>query len=109
MDEHAGRAAVACSLNDAQLRQRRALVRRTLRPHLLASENLESGLRLTFPDSEPMRATLQQFVDLERQCCSFLTFTIAPPGEGLTLTIEGPPEAGAVLAMFAEAMAERPR
>ena len=91
----------ACSLNDEEFRRRRRLIRRTLLPHIVRTEKLTDGLRLVFPASDELSAQVRQFVDLERQCCGFLSFTITPSGEHLVLTIEGPPEAAGTLGMFA--------
>ena len=92
---------VACSLNSAEFRKRRRLMRAALRPHLLRSKHTASGLTLTFPDNEPLRAQLETFVSLERQCCGFLTFTISSDQEAVILSVEGPPEAEATIGMFA--------
>lgn len=92
---------VACSLNGAEFRQRRRLVREALHPHLLRSKRTASRLTLIFPDNEPLRAQLETFVSLERQCCGFLTFTISSEQEAVMLSIEGPPEAEATIEMLA--------
>lgn len=84
------------------------MARATLLPHLVEVKKLEAGLQLTFSESETLRADVEVFVDLERQCCEFLTFTITPPDQGLTVSIEGPPEARATLDMFAAAIADTP-
>lgn len=98
------RAEIACSLNDQEFRQRQAFVRGTLLPHLTGSERLTSGLRLTFPAA--LRSSVETFVDLERQCCGFLTFTVTHPDESLVLTIEGPPEAQSTLDALAARLTE---
>lgn len=92
---------VACSLNSAEFRKRRRLMCEALRPHLLCSKRSASGLTLAFAVTEPLRAQLETFVSLERQCCGFLTFTISSEREAMMLSIEGPPEAEATIEMFA--------
>lgn len=92
---------IACSLDGEQLRDRQKMVRTTLLSHLVEAEKFGSGLRLTFPESDTLRSSVETFVGLERQCCGSLSFTVTPPDKGLTLTIEGPPEAQATLDMFA--------
>lgn len=101
MPEHTNAAEVACSLTDEEFRARRGIVRESLLPYIVETEKLESGLKLTFLETDMLRSHVETFVSLERQCCGFLTFTMTPPDEGLTLTIEGPPEAQATLGMFA--------
>ena len=108
MAEHTNAAEIACSLTDEEFRERRAMARESLLPHLVETKKLESGLKLTFPETDTLRSSVETFVSLERQCCGFLTFTITPPDKGLTLTIEGPPEAQATLEMLAAAVASGP-
>ncbi|MDA0229873.1 MAG: hypothetical protein O3B21_06760 [Proteobacteria bacterium] len=99
----AGTAEITCSLTDEEFRERRAMARKDLLPHILDGERMDSGLRLTFADSVALRSRVESFIRLERQCCGFLTFTLAPPIDGLILTIEGPPEAQITLDRFADA------
>lgn len=103
--------AMACSLNDAEFRERRALARRTLLPQIIISQRISNGLTLTFTNSEAHRRDVETFVRLERECCDFLTFTLTPDtgpaNESLVLTIQGPPEAAATIEMFARAVDAR--
>ncbi len=104
-------AAIACSLNDAEFRERRALARRTLLPQIIISQRISNGLTLTFTNSEALRRDVKTFVRLERECCDFLTFSLTPDtvpvNESLVLTIKGPPEAAATIEMFARAVEAR--
>ena len=93
---------IACSLTDDEKRERRILARKTLVPHIVGTNKLESGLKLIFSDSAEVRSDVESFATLERQCCGFLTFSITPPGDGLTLTIEGPPDASEIIESFIE-------
>ena len=102
MTEQANTAEVACSLTDDEMRARRALARKTLIPHILETTAIEGGLELRFSEAEEVRANVVLFASLERECCGFLSFSITPPNEGLTLTIHGPPEAAAVVETFIE-------
>lgn len=104
MLEHANATENACSLTDEEFRARRELARKSLLPHIFETKKLESGLKVTFLETDMIRSRVETFVSLERQCCGFLTFTVTPPEEGLTLTIEGPPEAEVTLEMFAAAV-----
>ncbi len=100
MAEQTDTPTVACSLTDEALRRRRAMLRDSLLSHLAGSERWDAGLQLRFPDTTALRSHLQTFVDLERQCCGFLTFTITPAENRLVLTIEGPPAAQPTIDMF---------
>lgn len=93
---------IACSLNDEQLRERRAMARDALVPHIVSTEREDSGLRLVFPDTEVLRSRVDAFVRLEQACCGFLTFTISPPSEGLRLLIVAPPGAESTLDLLAD-------
>ena len=95
---------VACSLTDAESRERRSLVRETLFPHITTAKKIAAGVKLTFPNSDLVRSNVEEFVALERQCCGFLTFDISPPEQGLVLTIDGPAEAEVTLQKFATAL-----
>lgn len=99
---------IACSLTDEEFRARRSMAREALLPHLVEARKLELGLKLTFPEIDTIRSNVETFVSLERECCSFLTFTVSPPEEGLIVTIEGPPEADATIELFAAAIANDP-
>ena len=98
---------VACSLTDEQFRERRAMARKFLVPHMITTEKLASGLRLTFPNTDALRSRVNTFVSLERQCCEFLVIAVTPPDEGLSVTIEGPPEALPTVEMIAAAVMDQ--
>jgi len=95
---------LACSLNDDEYRERRAMVRKSLLPHILDTRPLEAGLLILFPDTGPIRADVETFARLERECCGFLNFTVKQTDEGLTLAIEGSPEAQSMIETFAKAV-----
>ena len=96
-------AATACSLNDAEFRERRALARRILIEKIAGVKRTENALTVTFEDSAALREELEHFVLLERQCCGFLDFVISDELP-IELTISGPPEAAATIEMFARAV-----
>ena len=94
---------VACSLGDEALRERRALFRKLLLSQVTNVERTDSGLRLTFAEGETVRENIETFVDLERQCCGFLSFTVLAD-RGVSLTIDGPPEAQPTVDMIARSI-----
>lgn len=104
LDSHAD---IACTLNDADFRDRRAFARQQLIPKISKVERIENGLIFRMIAKAGIEEDLSTFVELERQCCGFLTFTIIPDERddtnGVALKIEGPPEASATLEMFAQA------
>ncbi len=107
MSEPTNSSEIACSLTNDKYSERRAMVRKLLVPYIIKTEKLASGLRLTFPDTDDLRSRVDIIVSLERDCCGFLAFTVTPPDEGLSLTIEGPPESLPTLEMFAAAVVEQ--
>ena len=91
---------IACTLGPAALKARRedllgSLVRR-------AEERLDlaDGYRVRFTAADDALATIATVVDVERQCCRFLTFhvTVEPDGGPIWLEFTGPPGAKAFLA-----------
>ncbi|QJB69037.1 hypothetical protein [Parasphingorhabdus halotolerans] len=99
-------AAVSCSLNDEEFRDRRALARRTLIPKIESCDRTGDILLFTFYQSSDLRQTIEDFVTLEQQCCGFLTFKIidVDDGQPTALKISGPPEASATIDIFAAAV-----
>lgn len=93
---------IACTLDDQERRDRRKLVRKTIVPRMLKGELTDSGLRASFPNEA--RESVDEFVSLERDCCSFLTFSFQASDQDFTLTIEAPVEAKETLLMFAKGL-----
>ena len=90
---------LACTLGPAALKARRedllgGLVRR-------ADERVEipHGYRVRFTAAD-LLPTIAQIIEVERQCCRFLTFhvTIEPDGGPIWLEFTGPPGAREFLA-----------
>lgn len=84
---------IACTLGPAALKARRedllgGLVRR-------ADERVElpSGYRVRFAATDDILPVIATVVEVERQCCRFLTFqvTIEPDGGAIWLDFTGPP------------------
>lgn len=83
---------VACTLGPAALKARRedllgGLVRR-------AGErfDLPNGYRVRFDAAEDILPTIARVIDVERQCCRFLTFelTVEPDNGPIWLQFTGP-------------------
>ena len=91
-----------CSLTPETLHERRKMLRETIAPHIVSQQTLASGLRLVFARNETLHTEVENLVNLERQCCGFLTFDLTTSDQSLILTIEGPPQARETLAMFAK-------
>ena len=98
---------IACSLNDTEFRERRTYARQKLIPKITKFERIPNGLIFRFTPEARLETYLNTFVELERQCCGFLAFTILPDATDISkaagLKIEGPAEAAATIEMFAQA------
>ena len=92
----------ACSLTAPELRERRALARASLVPHVITAVRSQEVLTVTFAASNAMRAQIESFVSLERQCCGFLDFDVSEQAgdRWLLLTVTGPAEAEDVMALM---------
>jgi hypothetical protein len=73
-----------------------------MRNKQVAVTPLPDGYSYSFRADSEILAEISRLVDLERQCCQFLTFTIvAEPGNApIRLDITGPPQALPVIAEY---------
>jgi hypothetical protein len=96
--------AIACTLSDAEFRERRTLARKTILPKIIEYQRIPNGLTLSFANSPTTRGYVENFIVLEQGCCSFLTFELTPEpvrsGETLVLTVTGPSGATAFIDTF---------
>ena len=84
---------VACTLGPAALKARRedllgGLVRRARK-----RVDLANGYRVRFDPAEDVLSTIAKVVEMERQCCRFLTFelTVESDDGPIWLQFTGPP------------------
>ena len=92
---------IACTLTDAELRKRRQTIIDTFRNMRVNVTELPDGYAYSFATSEAL-LQIAQLVDLERQCCSFLTFKIVVEAARgpMRLELTGPREAKATIAKY---------
>jgi hypothetical protein len=89
---------IACTLSEAELRRRQSTILRSVRQSVLDVIRTADGYEYRFKPTSEILMSLTQLVDLERQCCAFLTFRIVvEPQQPIRLEIAGPPEARAVI------------
>jgi hypothetical protein len=93
---------IACNLTEAELRERRQTMLNLVRGAALNVTSLPMGYAYRFEPTSEVLAHLSRLVDLERQCCQFLTFRIVVEAgnQPICLEITGPPEAKAIIADF---------
>ena len=86
---------IVCMLTESELRERRQTVLASIREAVLDVTPIPEGYAYRFPVQSEMLFHLSRLVDLERQCCRFLTFKIVvePGEEPIRLEVTGPPEA----------------
>ena len=68
--------AIACTLTEAALRQRWQAIMGTFRTMQVTMTELLNGYAYTFAATSSALLQVAQLVDLERECCPFLTFKI---------------------------------
>jgi hypothetical protein len=93
---------IACTLTNPEMAERRSTILDTFRGAALEVTSIPGGVAYRFPPTTSLLAQLFQLVDLERQCCPFLTFrlTIEAGNQPISLEITGPPEAQTITADF---------
>ena len=90
---------IICTLTESELRERRETILNSLRSDALEVVAMSNGYSYRFSPGADILSKLSKLVELESQCCQFLTFKIivAPPQQ-ITLEVSGPPEAKVVIA-----------
>ena len=84
---------IVCSLSESELRQRRAEILDKIRADATEVISLANGYAFRFEPNGETLLRLARLVDLERQCCQFLSFRIVvEPRSPITLELTGPPE-----------------
>jgi hypothetical protein len=93
---------IACILTDVEMRERRRTILDSVRRAVLDVTSLSLGYAYRFEPTSQVLAELGRLVDLERQCCPFLTFRIVieAGNQPICLEVTGPPEAKGVIADF---------
>jgi hypothetical protein len=84
---------IACNLNDAEFRERRADLLRTFQGALLETRELDDGYAYRFPSDADRISQMAQLITFERACCPFLRFNlrVEPDNGPLWLELTGPP------------------
>jgi hypothetical protein len=96
---------LACSLTAAAAAQRAERWRALLRDSLVDDAAIAGGRRLVLRAAPGAAAELDDLVAAERQCCPFLTMTVAHAGDRLVLDVVAPPEAVPIVDAMFEAAA----
>ena len=84
---------IVCSLSESELQQRRGEILDKVRADATEVISLPNGCAFRFEPSGEIVLRLARLIDLERQCCQFLSFRIVvEPRKPITLEVTGPPE-----------------
>jgi hypothetical protein len=83
---------VACSLSPAALKARRENLLNVLRDRADERQETANGHRLRFPAQDDILSTIARIIEVERECCRFLRFTITiePDAGAIVLDLTGP-------------------
>jgi|SRR6185295_15494699 len=83
---------IACTLSDADFRQRREELLKTVVGAVVEKRELDGGFAYCFPPEAKWIAELAQFITFERECCPFLQFNlcIKPESGPIWLELTGP-------------------
>jgi hypothetical protein len=85
---------IACTLTESELKERRRTVLNLIRDSAIDARSIPGGYSYRFRPSSEVLSQLFNLVDLERQCCAFLTFKIVvEPQQSIALEVSGPPNA----------------
>jgi hypothetical protein len=96
---------IACSLDASALADRAQELAALGRQSLISVSRGEGPrVLLRFTSDEGTRTTLDRLVAAEAECCPFLEMTVREGGT-LELTIDGPDDAGPVIAELASTIA----
>lgn len=84
---------VTCTLTSKELTDRRQQILSHLQTERLEMKELADGLAFRFAASSRELTALTNIIDLERQCCQFLTFRliVEPQLGSMWLELIGPP------------------
>lgn len=95
-------APIACTLTESELPERHRTILDSVRGAALEVMSVPLGYAYHFEPTSDVLAQLTSLIDLERQCCPFLTFKIIIEAgrQPICLEITGPLEAKMVIADF---------
>jgi hypothetical protein len=74
----------------------------SVRKDMLRVARIPAGYAYDFPMTSEMLESVQHMVELERQCCRFLTFTINQSDSSIRLEITGPETAIPMIVLCSE-------
>jgi hypothetical protein len=82
---------VACTLSRSELEETGSAWQKLFRQSLVSRDEVPGGLRLVFHPGSA--GALRQLIDVERECCRWITFEL----EGATVTMTSPGEGASAI------------
>ena len=73
---------IACTLTAIELKETESAWKKLLRLSLVSRQEIPGGLRLTVDHRS--QAALRQLIDIERECCRWITFELDGPSVAMT-------------------------
>jgi catechol 2,3-dioxygenase-like lactoylglutathione lyase family enzyme len=92
---------MGCTLSPSARDERSGEIAALLGPALVDVLRSEGAVRIALRDRPGLDTEVQDLIEKERQCCSFLEFSLARDADTLVVHISGPAEAAATLDAFA--------
>lgn len=93
--------AVACSLQPAELADRRAIWQRVAASALREQRLAPGGVQLVYAARDGVEETLRELVRLEGDCCAFADWVVQRRGDTVVLDVTAPGDrAETIRAMF---------
>ncbi|HEY0049544.1 MAG TPA: hypothetical protein VGB68_09685 [Pyrinomonadaceae bacterium] len=86
---------VACTLNDAEFREREQVILRKLMQTAVERKELADGFDFRFSPDDDLLREITEMIILERKCCPFLDFKIALKAGNADIWLEITGAAGA--------------
>ncbi len=83
---------IACSLTDAEFRERQGTLLARFRSAVISTEVLPDGYKFSIPEDDDWILAVAELIAKERHCCRFLKFElIVTSSEPVVLRVTGPP------------------
>src|ERR1700752_4477355 len=97
-------ATLVCKLTSAELMKRSEELKATLFEDYEKLNETEDAVELVYADSKKYAPLLVEFINSERECCPFFTFTLKfePNSEKVSITIGGSPRIKEMIKSFME-------
>jgi hypothetical protein len=88
---------IACTLSAAELEERKSTILNSVRSAVLGRTPVPQGYRYEFSNCGATSQEIRRLVELERQCCQFLSFNVTENENTIRLDVIGQPAALAVI------------